>query len=207
MAQLSSIFSADGNVTSGIIDCERFRETCKPAQLPRQGEYDEGSPGLMMIINGTLYNYTGPRLINSFVKTVNRECGTHRRIDGLLNDWAGTIKGADDLAKEFMNATDKNDVVQKMKTIEGAGYYVRVMERYLQKGVAQIKADVLEMRTNMENRKLSFSALDAMKQHYNVFMRFLPGPTPRPISSRKFAQAAPVTGVDVGADEIGETLL
>jgi thiol-disulfide isomerase/thioredoxin len=205
LSHLSSVYAADGNISVGIINCTRFKNYCSVAEVWTGDQYEEHLPVLMVLINGTFQNYTGPMLLASFVEEINRQCGTNRRTDGLLSDWAGTTPQADEVASEFMNATDKEPVIEKMKMIEGADYYVKIMQRYVEKGVPQLKKDVLGMKSNLDNRKLSMPALDAMKMKYNVFMRFLPTPTPRPISSRKLATAVPAPNVPAGDEDVGET--
>jgi thiol-disulfide isomerase/thioredoxin len=207
LSQLSSVYAGDGNVTVGVVNCSRFKDICSMARLWPGEEYDEFLPVLMTYSNGTFQNYTGPMFLASFVSEINHKCGTNRRTDGLLNDWAGTIKEADAIASEFMNATDKAAVIEKMKRIEGADYYVKIMQRFIEKGVPQLKKDALGMKSNLENRKMSMPGLDAMKKNYNVFMRFLPPPTPRPISSRKVRTPGPAPNVGKHSDEIGETVL
>jgi protein disulfide-isomerase A6 len=207
-SQLSSAFSADGNITTATVDCTKFEKLCQIANVSAGTDYEDERPGVMFVKNGTFTNFTGSRLISPFVAEVNQQCGTHRKIDGLLDDWMGTTKEADSLAKEFLSdAADKDSIIGQMKELAGTEYYVKVMERYREKGVAQLKKDALAMKSNLEERKLSLPSLDIMKQNYNVIVRFLPSPTPKPFASRKVATAAPMPRRASEPDEIGETIL
>lgn len=79
---------------------------------------------------------------------MNEHCGTHRTPTGLLNDMAGKVASLDTIASEFFTAEipDRATVLAKAKealgSLQGAGgkanatasYYVRAMERVVEKG-------------------------------------------------------------------------
>lgn len=82
---------------------------------------------------------SGMRLIFQFL---NEQCGTHRSSTGLLNDLAGKVAPLDTLASEFfMNKSDRDAIIQRARDALSseqaqAGYYVKAMERIVEKGEA-----------------------------------------------------------------------
>jgi thiol-disulfide isomerase/thioredoxin len=199
-SHLSSAFAADGNISTGVIDCGKFGDLCIPSKFKMRPHWEENEPIIMLLVNGTFHNYTGPRFVPSFVQYVNENCGTNRGVDGLLSDSVGTIPAADEIAKEFMNAHEKAPLIEKMKGIHGAEYYVKIMQRFVEKGLDQLKKDAVEMKSSLEYRKLSMPALDVMKKNYNVLVRFLGTHFSPPIPSKQ----AEVEPTDEGWDETEE---
>jgi hypothetical protein len=113
-------------------------------------------------------------LLNGFVQSVNRRCALDRRIDGLLGENAGRIAKADEIAREFVDAENREELVQAMKKIDGAEFYVKIMERIREKGVEQVTNDGAAMKVNLERRAGSRKTLDEIKKRYNVINSFLP---------------------------------
>jgi hypothetical protein len=106
---------------------------------------------------------------------VNKNCGTERGIDGMLIDTAGIIKEASVIAQEFMTGLNKQDFVEKLKEIKGADVYLRVAERFLNKGEDQVKKDIVMMDNILRERKVSWQTLDGIKRRLNVFRDFFKG--------------------------------
>jgi thiol-disulfide isomerase/thioredoxin len=193
-AHLSTIFFHERNVSIAFFECDRESEKCAEMNVLDQPEppglfpgddsgQEERSPTrVVQIVNGKLSNYTGRKALPDFVDAVNRQCGTDRGPDGLLSDKAGTIPQANVLAKKFEKTDDKKPLIDQMKRIPGSEFYVKVMERYLEKGVDQIRKDAQSLKNNLERKNGAPPALDNMKKRYNVLMRFLPKPicTPKP---------------------------
>ena len=84
----------------------------------------------------------------AFLKFLNEHCGTHRTGTGLLSATAGKVLTLDTLAQNFFSAglPERPAVLEKArqalsslsgvdaKTNETAEYYVKAMERMLDKG-------------------------------------------------------------------------
>jgi hypothetical protein len=79
------------------------------------------------------------------------------------------------IVSEFLQSQDKEAVIEKTKTVEGADVYVTVMQRYLTGGSALLEKDVSIMSSLLSQKKGSWPALDGMKRRLNVFRAFLPG--------------------------------
>jgi hypothetical protein len=75
---------------------------------------------------------------------------------------------------EFLAAEVKDEIIEKMKKVAGAEFYVKAMERYVAQGNHQIQKDVQVMREMLDMRHGSMKALDGMKRRYNIFIKFLP---------------------------------
>lgn len=77
---------------------------------------------------------------------LNEHCGTHRSSSGLLNDLAGKVAPLDSLASEFFTAkTDREAIIARAQEALSsvnetsraqASYYVKAMERVVEKGEA-----------------------------------------------------------------------
>jgi thiol-disulfide isomerase/thioredoxin len=163
---VGQIFQSDPNVSAGSIDCDKYREICSKQRI-------EFYPTVRIAKDDNWHESDG-RGVDELLGFVNKECGTERGRDGLLNDEAGTNPTADKLVRQFLAAKDKLAVIEAMKSIEGAEFYVRVMERYLANGVEKLQKDVAGMEVILNQRTGSLSSLDGLKRRYNVFRRFLP---------------------------------
>jgi hypothetical protein len=158
LAQAAAIFEADPNITIGTFDCEWYGIYCHDIGIEMWPEYDDkdefGVPSRIRgYARGTWVNYTGKMSLNGFVQSVNRRCALDRRIDGLLGENAGRIAKADKIAREFVDAENKEELVQAMKKIDGAEFYVKVMERIQEKDVEQVKNDAAAMKVILERRR------------------------------------------------------
>jgi hypothetical protein len=178
VAQLTTVFEGVPNVTIATIDCGRYQALCKEADVEMYPDYDDEEdgtpPDFKLWSRGKWLNFTGRPTLRRFVSTINRECGVDRRIDGLLGDSAGRIAEADEIARQFIDAEDQMTLIERTRTIPGAEFYVKVMERFVEKGFAQMKKDILTLKKNLAERKGSPNSLDLMKKRFNVFNSFLP---------------------------------
>jgi protein disulfide-isomerase A6 len=177
LRRIARVFLSEANVTIGSVMCEAFRSFCSSTNIT-------SVPSLFFVRNGNITEYDGPLHVPGLVDFVNEKCGTVRRGDGLLNDNFRTIEEADLLVANFLNADDKDGFIEKLGKIEGAEFYVRVMERYLSKGREETEKDIQSLTGLLQGRKGSVAALDRMKERWNVLIKFAPGlappPTPEP---------------------------
>jgi hypothetical protein len=95
-----------------------------------------------------------------------------------MSDWAGTIPEADAIARNFTAAEEKEPWIEEMRRVPGAEFYVKLMEKYMEKGVEQLIKEAQSIRANLDRRTSAPATLDSMKVRYNVYMRFLPRTTP-----------------------------
>jgi protein disulfide-isomerase A6 len=167
MKDIAEIFDPDTNVSVASLNCERFREQCDGLGITSY-------PKIQVAKSGGWSVFSGYRSLSGIIEFVNKKCGTERTDDGLLNANAGRIAEADAIVAEFLAVDEKGTVIEKMRKVVGAEFYVKAMERYVAKGKDQIQKDVEVMREMLDARQGSMKALDGMKRRYNIFMRFLP---------------------------------
>jgi protein disulfide-isomerase A6 len=158
-------FEFDTNVSFASLNCEKYSELCAQQRIER-------CPAVKVARDET-WREAEPLGVEAILAFVNKECDTDRGIDGLPGDDAGTIRTADALVSQFLAAEDKAAVIEDMKKIDGAEFYVRVMERYIAGGEEKMRKDVLGMRVILDQRKGSVASLDGLKRRYNVFRRFV----------------------------------
>jgi protein disulfide-isomerase A6 len=185
LAQAATVFEDDPNVTIATLNCELYGIYCHNVGVEMWPDYEDEDesgvpPRIRGYARGTWVNYTGQMSLNGFVQSVNRRCGLDRRIDGLLGESAGRIAEADEIAKEFVDADNKDELVEAMKKIDAAGFYVKIMDRIKGKGVEQVKKDAALMKVSLEQRKGSRKTLDAIKKRYNVVNSFFLRAAPKP---------------------------
>jgi hypothetical protein len=173
------------SIAVGTFDCEWYGPMCRELGVQIYPDYEpEDETGIRSQIRGfnrgEWSNYTGSPSLNGLVQNINRICGVDRRIDGLLGESPGRIPEADEIAKEFITADNQEELIAKMKAIQGAEFYVKIMERFVAKGFDQMKKDIAAMKKNLEMRKGSRRSLDEIKKRYNVINQFIPKVTPTP---------------------------
>ena len=167
----ANAFQADPQIVVSRVNCEEYNGFCEEHGV-------EGFPTIMLFKDGEVEQYSGKRTAEAVVNFINEKCGTERAVNGLLNDEAGLIEEAAPIVTEFLGSSDKSPLVEKMKAIKGAEFYVKVMERYLAKGTEQIEKDIETMEKILQSRKGSFTSLDGMKKRLNVFRQFVPKEEP-----------------------------
>jgi thiol-disulfide isomerase/thioredoxin len=178
LAQAAAIFENDPNITIATFDCEWYGIYCHKVGVEMWPEYEDEDesgvpPRIRGYTHGSWVNYTGQMSLSGFVQSVNRRCALDRRIDGLLGESAGRIAAADEIAKDFVDAQNKEERVEAMRKIDGAEFYVKIMGRIIEKGVEQLRKDATAIKANLEQRKGSRKTLDEIKQRYNVINSFL----------------------------------
>ncbi|OHS93403.1 Thioredoxin family protein [Tritrichomonas foetus] len=173
LREAASIFEPEPNVTLGSVDCQTYHDLCGNFSI---SDY----PTMILFKNGEQIPFQGAHIVGNVVNMINKKCGTQRGITGLLKDNVGLIEEANKLAVQFVDAENKNEIIEQMKKIEGADFYVKVMERIMKSGVDQLVKDMEKMKSFMDERKGSMTAIDGMKKRYNVFKVFAPKSTPVP---------------------------
>jgi hypothetical protein len=128
-------------------------------------------------------NYTGSMSVKLFVVDINTRCGVDWRLDGLRRGNAGLIPEADAIAHKFVKAEDKLELIQKMKKIPSAEFYVTLMERGVDKGVEQLRKDRTAIKRNLKEKKGSTKSLDVIKTRYSILNSVLFRPKPKPTPS------------------------
>jgi hypothetical protein len=165
LALLNFVYSGDPNITVGAVDCERYIHFCRQ-------HFPNSTAPLRMYAHGRWADFSGDLQLSLIIPRLNRLCGVARRSDGLLGDQEGRIPGADEIAGKWIDAEDKDGLLEEMKKIPGAEFYVKVMERIRVRGWENVKLDMLSMRAKLKERKGSMGVLDEIKRRYNVFYAF-----------------------------------
>jgi thioredoxin-like negative regulator of GroEL len=159
--------AAESNVTIGKINCEKWNELC--------GRHDVRSfPTVKLYKNDTEIAFNAAKTERGIVDFLNANCGTEREVGGLLGPKVGLVEEAQPLVSEFLQATDKQAVVQKTSLVKGAQFYMTVMQRYIALGKAKCEEDLEKMAQIIDARQGSWATLDAMKKRYNIFVQFFP---------------------------------
>jgi protein disulfide-isomerase A6 len=185
----------DTNVILGVLNGDQYREFSAP--------YVKGFPSIKAWINNETIDYTGGRRAGDVISFINEKCGTQRLISGYLNEKAGLIDAASAIVAEFLIAEDKKSYIPKIKEIPGAEFYLKVMERYINKGPEQIKKDMNTIMVILETKKGSWQSMDGMKKRFNVFAEFFPKPaTPTPTPPPPELTDAEVAAENAEAEEL-----
>lgn len=173
------------NISVSKVNCDQYHELCESYGV-------QGFPTIKLFKGSTAepLKFEGHRTADAVIDFINKECGTEREVGGLLNERAGLIEAAAPVVEEFLTG-DRAAAIEKMKAIPGAEFYVKVMDRYQQKGKEQVEKDMETMMGILTAKKSSWAALDGMKKRYNVFAQFIPKPTPTPEPEAAEAAAAP----------------
>jgi protein disulfide-isomerase A6 len=168
------------NISLSIVNCESYDEFCDRFEI-------KSFPAIRLFTRGETIPFNGARTPQSVLEFINDNCGTEREVGGLLNDSAGLVPDAAPIVQEFLaNEEGRAAAIAKMKEVPGAEFYVKVMERFVSGGLAQIRVDMGKMASILGQRNAGWQGLDSMKRRYNIFAQFDPGaatPTPPPAES------------------------
>jgi hypothetical protein len=170
---------AEPNVSIGGVNCENFKELCETYNI-------ESFPGIKLFNDGTILDFSGDRSAEGVLSFLNEKCAINREVGGLLGPSAGLIPEAQPIVAEFLSNADKKSVIQKMKKVPKADFYVKVMERYIASGIESIKQDMTKMMEIMKAGKVSWASIDGMKERYNIFAQFLPKATATPVPTVEY---------------------
>jgi thiol-disulfide isomerase/thioredoxin len=161
-------FEAEQEIAFGMTNCEKYGELCQVYELT-----SNDFPAIMLFKGDDVINYSMQRSRKDLIEFMNRNCECDREMDGFLSQNAGLIPEADVIVSEFLSGSEKVEVMEKLKRIEGAAVYVKAMERLMVNGTKQIVKDVESMEMILAERKSSWQVLDNVKKRYNVFVKFI----------------------------------
>jgi thiol-disulfide isomerase/thioredoxin len=206
---LSGVYLRETNISIGITKCENDPQFCESQFYVHDVEINsrdetrfesmaEGNifpPVVKFLKNGRWANYSGNFEMTDWVALINRECGAERRTDGLVNELAGTSAAGDDILRRFLATSDqegRKKLIEEAKGVAEGDVYVMAMERYLEKGEAQMRKDLQAMRESLHERKSSIASRDALKKRFNVFVKLV----------RRVRKAVPPPADDYYGDEM-----
>ncbi|WWD02779.1 protein disulfide-isomerase domain [Kwoniella europaea PYCC6329] len=130
--------------------------------------------------------YSTGRSEQQFIDFLNEHCGTHRSITGLLSETAGKVLTLDTLASNFFTASlpERPDVLGKAReylaTLTGADkktnisaeYYVKAMERVIEKGEGWLTKEQARIAGLLASPSLAPTKLDELKIKANILSSF-----------------------------------
>ncbi|GFZ44141.1 protein disulfide-isomerase [Saitozyma sp. JCM 24511] len=130
--------------------------------------------------------YSSGRSEEQFIEFLNEHCGTHRSASGLLTETAGKVLPLDKLASNFFTASlperpaildeakkylaSLSGVEKKVK--DSAAYYVRAMERIVEKGEAWLTKEQARIAGLLASPSLAPTKLDELKIKANILSSF-----------------------------------
>jgi hypothetical protein len=95
-------------------------------------------------------------------------------MDGLLNDRAGIIAEASEIATGFNQAEDKAALLAKLRQIPGAAMYVFIATRIVLRGASEVENNRAEMLAALAAKTGTWATKDSFKRQINVIGEFLP---------------------------------
>jgi len=163
----ATAFQYEKDAAVARLDCDKYDEFCKRFEVT-------GFPTIKLIKDGEAIAYTGARTAEAVCDFINENCGTERAATGLLNDKAGIIPEATEIAKQFISEnSDKNELIERMKAIKGADFYVKVMLRYLKGGAEQINKDISTISIELGVRQEQMNCLTVILLVIAVLLTFI----------------------------------
>lgn len=134
---------------------------------------------------------------------MNEKCGTHRAVGGRLLPTAGKVLALDELAARFFSAgssSDRSSILEQAKTllakltgsakaatgveqktiVEG-DYYVKAMQRVVEKGEDWLSKETTRIGKLLQSPSLAPEKLDELQKKNNILSAFV---------HRKFDEAA-----------------
>ncbi|WWD17476.1 protein disulfide-isomerase domain [Kwoniella shandongensis] len=128
--------------------------------------------------------YSSGRTEEQFIEYLNEHCGTHRTVTGLLSETAGKVLTLDTLASSFFSAKllERPDILNKAREYIGtltdkkanvsAEYYVKAMERVLEKGEGWVVKEQARIAGLLASPSLAPTKLDELKVKANILSAF-----------------------------------
>ncbi|KAJ9099698.1 hypothetical protein QFC20_005631 [Naganishia adeliensis] len=131
--------------------------------------------------------YTGARNEEGFVQFLNEHCGTHRTASGSLLETAGRALPLDKLAYQFFSAphVDRAGILARAKEVVAnltapasttGAYYVKAMERVLEKGEDWIKKETARFTKLSSSTSLAPAKMDEIIIKRNILSSFITQP-------------------------------
>jgi protein disulfide-isomerase A6 len=124
-------------------------------------------------------DYNGARTEEAFVEFLNKKCGTHRTVGGLLNDEAGRHPEFDSLAQRFIAAASdaRDKLYADAQLFSGAfgkkfQYYVRVMDKVKNGSLEYVDKESKRLNSILNKGGLSPQKLDEVKIKINILKAF-----------------------------------
>jgi protein disulfide-isomerase A6 len=133
--QLATVFKGESNCVVANLDATTSNDIADQYQVT-------GYPTLKFFAkDGSVKDFEGDRGLQEMILYLNKNCHTHRKLDGHVDEKAGRVRLFDDLVNQFMAAkTEKEKLglikAGKIEVIKNdtkfTKYYVKVMEKMVE---------------------------------------------------------------------------
>jgi len=171
--KVATNFKAEKNIVIAKMDADHHKN------IP--GRYGvSGYPTLKWFpkSNKAGEDYQGDREELGFVKFINEKSGTKRLVGGGLTADAGTIPELDELAKDFVESSDKNSVLEKAKAVaddhdsEYATYYIKVMEKIHSGSADYPQTEAARLQRVLDGGNVNADKVDSFQIRKNILAKF-----------------------------------
>ncbi|TIA87589.1 hypothetical protein E3P99_03078 [Wallemia hederae] len=133
-----------------------------------------GFPTLKMFKDGedAPLHYDKARTHAAFVEYLNDHCGTHRQLNGELNEDAGVVSELEETVKEFMHSTNQQRLaIAEQLHSSPHKVYLRVMSKIITNGADYLHAES-ERVSKLLQSKVQDTKRDQLTMKKNVLRRF-----------------------------------
>ena len=178
--ELKKIFRRDKDVKIGVFNCEKNRTFCKEFKY---------QPIVMMYKGNYSNEFKKGNKLDYFVEFVNKEFGTHRTIDGFLENTVGVIPELDKVVEEFFNNREnRKSTIKKVNDMndERKELYLAYMNEldqmktlkeendYVQSEIHKLK-DLLKDETDdsvdIDSAQIKFNVISVFDRKIDMAMR------------------------------------
>jgi len=177
--KLGEVFASEENVVIAKMDADHYKEA--------GGRYDvSGFPTIKFFPRGSKsspQSYDGARDLDSFVAYINSQAGTQRTSSGRLANAAGRVSSLDEIAKDYVAAANKAELLAKAKdTAAGlksekdkaaAVVYVKVMEKIAGEGGADyVDTESTRLDKLISSDSVKGAKVDEFTKRQNILRAF-----------------------------------
>jgi protein disulfide-isomerase-like protein len=174
--KVAQAFANEPNVVVAKIDADKYREIGEKHGV-------SGFPTLKWFGKNNKENpdaYDESRDLQTFVNYINNKAGTHRSIAGRLAATAGRIASLDELAKQFITSTTKDDIITQAEKLiaeladaakDSASFYVKYMKAIKTKGDAFITTELARLVRLLEGA-VNLVKVDEFTIRHNILSAF-----------------------------------
>ena len=168
--ELARAFQLEKNVTICAINCESYRAFCREQNIQKD-------PTIIELYQGKRTIYTEETDPDKMLAYINNKISSRRERSGLLDETVGLVENTKLIIEKFIGncstIEEKQAAIEEMKKVQGADFYVRVMQRIVKDGIEKIFEITEEMQDLFDAMSESPKILDSIRPKYNVYQQFL----------------------------------
>lgn len=178
--KVASAFETEENVIVAKVDADKHRslgERFSVTGFPTIKYFPADSRPLDEIVQA----YDGPREADAIVEFLNQKAGTQRAANGALAPTAGRLHDFDDLAAEFLAASDKAALFAEAQELASsysgkqkgfADTYVKVMAKIIEKGAEYVAKETARLEGMIASPNIAKAKKDDFSIRKNVLAAF-----------------------------------